>query len=255
MYPHAVQIEPDSTVAELDAAVTPRWALQDDLSGFNKLLTDFQDFDAISVAFVGYFLLQGFNFAALLLRAMLSVRFHKKLNFTADTLSQCGMEMCHFLVIFFLLQIFLGVLSHIFFGLRIADYSTLLNAITSTMVLSFCGAYDYHGEILHGDFHVLGSLEQAAAALFQFFLVGMMFLVMNNFVLGIIGEAQGAVKEEAKAYPSFFQQIWDLNVLEVRPNVLNQPVSLAVGSVCADGGTANGGPGAEVASSSLQDES
>jgi hypothetical protein len=214
-----IQIEdPDSTVAGLDASATPRWALEDDLSGFDKLLADFHDFDAISTAFVVYFLLQGFNFALLLLRVMLTVRFHKKLNFTADTLSECGLELSHFLVLFFYTQIVMGMLSHLLFGLRVEDYSTLSQAVFSTMVLSFCGAYDHHGEILHGEFHVLGTLEQTASGVFLAVLVGLMFMVMNNFVLGIIGDAYGAIKEENQAYPSLFMQIWDLNMLEVRMN-------------------------------------
>jgi hypothetical protein len=139
-------------VSGLDSASTPRWALQDDLSGFDRFVKDLQDFDVVASAFTVYFLLQGFNFALLLTRIMLTVRFHKKLNFTADTMSVCGIELAHFLVVFFYMQIYFGILAHIIFGTRIADYSTLDGAIMSTMVLAFCGAYDHHGEVLHGDF-------------------------------------------------------------------------------------------------------
>jgi hypothetical protein len=62
-----------------------------------------------------------------------------------------------------------------------------------------------------------GTLEQVTAGAFLAFTVTMMVMVMNNFVLGIIGDAYGAVKEENQNYPSLFTQLWDLNVLEVRP--------------------------------------
>ena len=79
-------------------------------------------------------------------------------------------------------------------------------------------------------------------------LIGMMFMVMNNFVLGIVGDAYGAVKEENQAYPSLFKQLWDLNMLEVRmyEPCMSPSLSRMRMRQVVEWTTANGGPGLEV---------
>lgn len=78
--------------------------------------------------------------------------FHKRLNFTSETIALCLPELLHFGLVFVWIQFGFGYLAHILFGDQYEDYSTPLDALTSVAIFTIAGDYSHQATLMHDRF-------------------------------------------------------------------------------------------------------
>lgn len=184
------------------------WRLPDDVSGLHAFLADHDRGQLLTRLTTHYWLLQSLVLALLLFRLETKMRFHRALGVTSATLIKAAAPLAHFFVVFVYVQAAAAVLGVIWFGLEHDNFSSLGRAAVSVFSLGVLGDFGEIHEVISGSFFYKSDAEQLPAGLFSSALALMLFTVLQNFLLAILGDSYVAVHAVTRHTVPLYTHLW-----------------------------------------------
>jgi hypothetical protein len=185
-----------SSAAEGVAAPSEhRWQLPTDESGMIKLGESMTTIRELSDLLTLYFCTTGISLLLMIARSLKMVDFQRHLDLTVRTLERSGVDLIHFLVIFFYTLLCSSMVGIVMIGSMEESLST------------FEKAFNFHFELLIGEsVGILAALfadgsvvrseaEYFTLVIYSFGVPTFILFVLLNLILGIVGDAFGEEKE------------------------------------------------------------
>jgi len=187
----AVAIEPLER-AIFEPPGSHRWTLPENRTGVEKLQETIQNMDTQVSLLLFYFCLQGFSLSMMILRFFKYIQFHARLSMTSDTIGTAWPDLYHFALVFALVTICIMVPVHVIFG-PYFDFLSELWPLTRRFFEDIVAGGNV-AEVVSTDME-FSAIEYAASIFIYMGAPFILVFLMLNFILGIVGDAFGEVKE------------------------------------------------------------
>eukprot|EP00854_Cymbomonas_tetramitiformis_P014993 gene14992-17723_t len=152
------------------AGLAPRWMLEDDEVGLERFLSMVDDLETLTGLERAYWGLQMVIVVLMIWQLLEAANFHQRMNFVLATLREAFMDdLLYFFMVLGLLQTQLGAAGHILFGARFETYSRQGLEFTA--------------------------VDMFVANLYYFMNASFIHLVLLNFLMVIMADAQQEVKD------------------------------------------------------------
>ena len=202
----ASQTEAEALVAEVAAAgitdeivvggdTEKRWTLPTDESGIERLGEQMVVILELSDILTSYFFISGVSLLLMTLRSLKMVDFQRHLDLTTRTLSRSGLDLAHFLIIFFI-SLFLSTMTgHVMLGSSEENLSSFDKGFNFHFEMMLGSSLDVLARLFADKSVVRGDIEYATLVVYSFFIPAYLLFVLLNLILGIVGDAFGEEKE------------------------------------------------------------
>ncbi|KAK3279832.1 hypothetical protein CYMTET_12304 [Cymbomonas tetramitiformis] len=181
----------------LGGKVAPRWLLENDDSGLQGYLDTLSRLQELDNWHKGYCALQCVVCAMLIWESLLSVGFHKRLDFVRATLSTCAGDLGSFFFTMAILCIQFAMCGHILYGDRFEEYHSASGSIFNMFVFIIAGDWGLINPVFYpGKLgYEYSPLEWVVVWIYIQSNILITFLTLLNMLMAILGDAQGEVKE------------------------------------------------------------
>jgi hypothetical protein len=172
-----------------------RWELENDESGIEALGEMILTINELSDFLVLYFCVQGIALLLMVARLLKLFDFQKHLDITVKTLARSGIDILHFMLIFFYTLVCTSMVAHLMLGSMYESFATVEQAFNFHFEIIIGESVDVFADLLTDRSVVRTDIEYVTLVFYSFFSPVLIIFVMINMVLGIVADAFGEEKE------------------------------------------------------------
>ncbi|KAK3275937.1 hypothetical protein CYMTET_15963 [Cymbomonas tetramitiformis] len=181
----------------VDAASVPHWSLEDDNAGLERYLSMLQQLGTLQSLQSGFWFAQLFIAMSLVGGLLGALGFNRKMNFVVKTLMLCAEPLMIFFMVMFLISIQFAFAGHVLFGSKIEQWRNPGLACYYLLLFVVAGDWEAFSPIVHpaAEGWEVTPFDYLLCAVYVSLTVILMFMVLLNMLMCIIGDAQTVVKE------------------------------------------------------------
>jgi hypothetical protein len=185
----------------------PRWALEDDDTGLHSLMRTLETVNAMSLFENLYWSMQFGNAALLFMQLLWMWDWQKHISVVLNTLRTASDTLLHFFLNLGWLLLCYAGLGHVLFGQDLLEYRSFFKALDS--LGKFVGFMDYEAikKVTHQQAASMPFAEQLSIGMFVCSIVVVMYFLLLNFLLVIIGDAMVKTKYRTQDEPRLFKEM------------------------------------------------